>query len=53
MLVIFQNNGEVMSGGGTIGSMAQVHIDNGAISIVNQSSASGRDFPNFRPPVGE
>ncbi|MBE7953419.1 DUF4012 domain-containing protein [Microbacterium oxydans] len=52
VLVIFQNNGEVMSGGGTIGSMAQVHIDNGAISIVNQSSASGRDFPNFRPPVG-
>ncbi|WP_270366251.1 DUF4012 domain-containing protein [Microbacterium algeriense] len=52
VLVIFQNNGEVMSGGGTIGSLAQVHIDNGAISIVNQSSASGRDFPNFIPPVG-
>lgn len=52
VLVIFQNNGEVMSGGGTIGSLAQIHLDNGAISIVNQSSASGRDFPTFSPPVG-
>nr|WP_314841130.1 DUF4012 domain-containing protein [uncultured Microbacterium sp.] len=52
VLVIFQNNGEVMPGGGTIGSLAQVHIDNGVISIVDQSSASGRDFPGFSPPVG-
>lgn len=51
VLVIFQNNGEVMPGGGTIGSLAQIHIDRGAIEIVAQKSAAYSDIPHRAEPV--
>lgn len=51
VLILFQNNGEVMPGGGTIGSLAQVTIDHGAITITAQSSASVRDIPHYDEPV--
>lgn len=47
-LVIFENSGELLSNGGTTGSMALLQVDNGKISLVKQSSASIRDFPAFR-----
>lgn len=46
-LVIFQNNGELMPGGGTIGSMLLVHVDHGAVSLVEQASASATEFPRW------
>ncbi|KRB36248.1 hypothetical protein ASD93_09115 [Microbacterium sp. Root180] len=51
VLVIFQNNGEVMPAGGTVGSLAQLHIEDGAVSVVAQSSASGRDMEQFAEPI--
>lgn len=47
VLVIIQNNGEVMPRGGTIGSLAQLHIEDGAISLVAQASASPTDIPMY------
>lgn len=51
VLVIFQNNGEVMPAGGTVGSLAQLHIDQGAVSIVAQASAARTDMPTYDEPV--
>jgi hypothetical protein len=50
-LVVFQNNGELMPAGGTIGSMAILHVENGAISLTQQSSAAPAEFPMFDEPV--
>ncbi len=50
-LLAFQNNGELMAAGGTIGSMAVIHVDNGAIQITAQSSASPAEFPMYNDPV--
>ncbi|KQQ94634.1 hypothetical protein ASF62_11240 [Leifsonia sp. Leaf325] len=50
-LLLFQNSGEVMPGGGTIDSIAEVHADNGALTITRQSSASAEAFPAFPGPV--
>ncbi len=50
-LLLFQDNGEAMPAGGTIGSMAILTIDNGHIALSDQSSASERDFPPFGAPV--
>ncbi|PWC04876.1 DUF4012 domain-containing protein [Agromyces badenianii] len=47
ILFLFQNNGEVMPRGGTIGSLAQMRVENGAVSLVAQSSASARDMPMY------
>ncbi|MFJ8896237.1 DUF4012 domain-containing protein [Leifsonia sp. NPDC102414] len=46
-LVVFENSGELLPNGGTTGSMALLQLDKGKISLVKQSSASGRDFPAF------
>ncbi|AWB96012.1 hypothetical protein DCE93_10360 [Agromyces badenianii] len=51
ILFLFQNNGEVMPRGGTIGSLAQMRVENGAISLVAQSSASARDMPMYTQDV--
>jgi len=50
-LVVFQNNGELMPAGGTIGSMAIIHVENGAVSLTQQSSAAPAEFPMFDEPV--
>ncbi|TFV95112.1 DUF4012 domain-containing protein [Orlajensenia leifsoniae] len=50
-LLLFQNSGEVMPGGGTIDSLAEVHADNGALTITRQSSGSAEAFPAFPGPV--
>lgn len=50
-LVIFENSGELLSNGGTTGSMALLEVDNGKISLVKQSSASISAFPRFDNPV--
>ncbi|MFF1571182.1 DUF4012 domain-containing protein [Leifsonia sp. NPDC058292] len=46
-LLVFQNNGELMAGGGTVGSMAILHVENGTIQLVEQSSAAPAEFPMF------
>jgi hypothetical protein len=50
-LLAFQNNGELMPGGGTIGSMVIIHVDKGAIQLVEQSSAAPSEFPMYNAPV--
>lgn len=50
-LLVFQNNGELMPAGGTVGSMAIIHVENGALSITAQSSAAPTDFPMYQAPV--
>lgn len=50
-LLAFQNNGELMPGGGTIGSMVIIHVDHGAISLIEQSSAAPTEFPMYKAPV--
>lgn len=50
-LLIFQNNGELMPAGGTTGSMAVLHVDNGDIQLIAQSSADPAVFPMFDAPV--
>jgi hypothetical protein len=50
-LVVFQNDGELKAGGGTIGSMALINVDKGKITLKKQSSASLREFPRFSTPV--
>jgi hypothetical protein len=50
-LLIFQNNGELMPGGGTVGSMAVLHVDKGSIQIIAQASADPTVFPMFAAPV--
>ncbi|MET0910940.1 MAG: DUF4012 domain-containing protein [Ilumatobacteraceae bacterium] len=47
VLFLFQNNGEVMPRGGTVGSLAQMHIENGAITLAAQSSAAPIDMPMY------
>ncbi|MDN4616146.1 DUF4012 domain-containing protein [Leifsonia sp. F6_8S_P_1B] len=47
-LVVFENSGELLANGGTTGSMALLKFDHGKISLVKQSSASGREFPRFK-----
>ncbi|WP_159600692.1 DUF4012 domain-containing protein [Agromyces humi] len=47
VLVLFQNNGEVMPGGGTVGSLAQLHIEDGAVSLVAQASAEPMSMPMY------
>ncbi|MFB6609719.1 DUF4012 domain-containing protein [Agromyces sp. NPDC056379] len=47
VLFLFQNNGEVMPRGGTVGSLAQMHIESGAITLVAQSSAAPIDMPMY------
>ncbi|WP_314146317.1 DUF4012 domain-containing protein [uncultured Leifsonia sp.] len=49
-LLAFQNNGEIMPGGGTIGSMAILHVENGSIQLTQQASAADTDFPRFGTP---
>ncbi|WP_348788971.1 DUF4012 domain-containing protein [Leifsonia sp. NPDC080035] len=49
-LLAFQNNGEIMPGGGTIGSMAILHVDKGSIQLTQQASAGEADFPRFGMP---
>lgn len=46
-LIIFENDGELTPGGGTTGSMAILNVNDGAIQLEAQSSASAREFPNF------
>lgn len=48
-LVIVQNNAELRSTGGIVGALALLHTQNGAITLVQQASAS--DFPTFEKPV--
>lgn len=50
-LVLFQNNGEVMPGGGTVGSLAMFHVENGQIELVRQASAAPVDIPMYDAPV--
>src|SRR6202000_1489466 len=50
-LLIFQNNGELMPGGGTTGSMAVLRVDKGSIQLVDQASADPAVFPMFDAPV--
>ncbi|MEL4320080.1 DUF4012 domain-containing protein [Leifsonia sp. YIM 134122] len=50
-LLLFQNNGEVMPGGGTVGSLAMFHVDNGQIELVRQASAAPVDIPMYDTPV--
>ncbi|MFC9558804.1 DUF4012 domain-containing protein [Agromyces sp. NPDC056965] len=47
ILFLFQNNGEVMPRGGTVGSLAQMHIESGAITLAAQSSAAPVDMPMY------
>ncbi|WP_157155330.1 DUF4012 domain-containing protein [Diaminobutyricimonas sp. LJ205] len=48
-LLVFQHNGEVMPRGGTIGSLVQVHVDQGRIELAQQ--ASPVDFPRRSEPI--
>ena len=48
-LLIFQNNGEVMPRGGTVGSMAQIHVENGRVELLEQSSPT--NFPRRATPI--
>ncbi|WP_395243850.1 DUF4012 domain-containing protein [Agromyces sp. MMS24-K17] len=48
-LVLFQNNAELRSLGGTSGSLALVRTEQGAISLEQQASSG--DFPQYDPPV--
>ncbi|MET0860540.1 MAG: DUF4012 domain-containing protein [Microbacterium sp.] len=50
-LLLFQNNGEVMPGGGTVGSLAMFHVDNGQIELARQASAAPVDIPMYDAPV--
>ena len=51
VLLLFQNNGEVMPRGGTVGSLAQLHIENGAITLAAQSSAAPIDIPMYEEDI--
>ena len=48
-VVAMQNNAELRSDGGIVGSLALLRADNGKISIVQQASAS--DFPALADPL--
>ncbi len=48
-VVAMQNNAELRSSGGIIGSIALIHAENGQISLVQQ--ASTRDFPPLDAPL--
>jgi hypothetical protein len=48
-LLAFQNNGEVMALGGTIGSLAVLNVDKGHISLARQ--AGPLDFPLRTTPI--
>lgn len=48
-VVAMQNNAELRSSGGIIGSIALIHAENGQISLVRQ--ASTRDFPPLDAPL--
>ncbi|MCH6471804.1 DUF4012 domain-containing protein [Sinomonas terrae] len=48
-LVLFQNNAELRATGGIPGAAAEVHIDNGHITLGRQTEAKG--FPAFQQPV--
>lgn len=48
-VVAMQNNAELRSSGGIIGSIALLHAENGRISLVQQ--ASTRDFPPLDAPL--
>jgi len=48
-LLIFQNNGEVMPRGGTVGSMALIHVENGRIELTQQASPT--NFPRRTTPI--
>ncbi|MGL3149810.1 DUF4012 domain-containing protein [Microbacterium sp. A82] len=48
-VVAMQNNAELRSSGGIVGSLALLRADNGSISIVRQ--ASTRDFPPLDEPL--
>lgn len=48
-VVAMQNNAELRSSGGIIGSLALLRAENGTISIVQQ--ASTRDFPTLEEPL--
>jgi len=48
-LVLFQNNAELRAGGGIPGAVAELTVDNGAISLGRQASTT--DFPVADEPV--
>lgn len=48
-VVAMQNNAELRSSGGLVGSLALLRAENGTISIVRQ--ATGRDFPPLAEPL--
>jgi len=48
-LLVVQNNAELRSTGGIVGALALLHTQNGAITLVQQASAS--DIPPFQAPV--
>ncbi|MHA7985474.1 DUF4012 domain-containing protein [Rathayibacter sp. CAU 1779] len=48
-LLIMQNNAEARSTGGIVGAVAQLHVDDGSITLVRQASAG--DFPAPSEPV--
>ncbi|MFF2371023.1 DUF4012 domain-containing protein [Agromyces sp. NPDC058110] len=50
-LLLFQNNAELRSLGGTPGALAIVHADGGAVSMTQQAAAL--DFAKFPDPVVE
>ncbi|MET0888081.1 MAG: DUF4012 domain-containing protein [Mycetocola sp.] len=50
-LLLFQNNGEVMPAGGTVGSLAMFHVENGHIELSRQASAAPVDIPMYDTPV--
>lgn len=50
-LVLFQDNAQWRSLGGTTGSQALIHTDDGAMTLVQQDHA--QNFPRFDPPVLE
>ena len=48
-LLLFQSNGELTAGGGTIGSMVLLNVNNGDIQLQQQASASYTEFPSPYP----
>ncbi|MFS0893267.1 DUF4012 domain-containing protein [Microbacterium sp. 179-I 3D3 NHS] len=48
-VLAMQNNAELRSSGGIIGSIALLHVENGSISL--QTQASSRDFPPLDEPL--
>ena len=52
-LLLFQNNGEVTPAGGTVGSLAQVDVVAGRVSLGTQSSAAPEDIPLYGSPIVE